>query len=264
MYSEYAEVLVDEASQRRWTCSSDVAWQTIVPLPVDIEIALGQVHSELAKYAETDVEILNIWLASLADDSVVAKQFLDSARYDAMQRAEAWYLRTPSKLDRQSLPSHESVDHYLYENDRDLNDTLTKLAFIRNIFLLVNCEYLLRHAYNKADNTIFSYVIQDLARLVSFVIIYLKERLNEQPQYIDRIQSIVNIGLIKLRQDLHQSTFKESITIVFAGGRANARKLGLPIFNELIEEYCQRLFSFCFWLGIKQTSPSSVSELLIK
>ena len=61
VWADSAADLYEEAIQRRWAPATDVPWNTVKPLPEDLERAVCQVSTELSQYANVEIEVISAW-----------------------------------------------------------------------------------------------------------------------------------------------------------------------------------------------------------
>ena len=89
MWADSAADLYEEAIQRRWIPATDVPWDTLKPLPEDVERAVCQVCTELSQYANTEIEIITYWQDQMSYGYYEVKQFLATATFDCARIIEA-------------------------------------------------------------------------------------------------------------------------------------------------------------------------------
>ena len=93
LWADCAADLYEEAIQRRWAPATDVPWNTIEPLPDDVEHAVCQVCTELVGYANVDIETITGWQHQMSYGYHEVKQFLATASFDAARHYECFRKR---------------------------------------------------------------------------------------------------------------------------------------------------------------------------
>ena len=73
-----ASMLYEEALQRQWSSATDIPWETIKPLPDDIERAQCQLATFLTEVEFVAAEVPGRWLASTTPDYFEPRMFLVS------------------------------------------------------------------------------------------------------------------------------------------------------------------------------------------
>ena len=240
LWSPSAAELYEEAIQRRWAPATDVPWETIKTLPEDVEIAVCQVCTEISQYANVDIEVITNWQHRMSYGYHEVKQFLATASLDAARRYEAFRKRALSNGGGLGLEPTGQVNRFLVESRGGWTETVAGLGLIRALFLETLCEYLHRHAYSQAERVIYSYVIQDVARLVTYCVEHLNYAMAHDDEKRSSIITMIAIGIGMFARDLRDPVLREALAIVFGGGIAGARKEGMSIYFDFIEDYCRR------------------------
>ncbi|HWO93217.1 MAG TPA: hypothetical protein VNL92_00465, partial [Dehalococcoidia bacterium] len=62
LWADSCPDLYEEAIQRRWRPAVDIPWDTMQPLPDDIERAMCQICTEVSEYALVTMDVLGKWL----------------------------------------------------------------------------------------------------------------------------------------------------------------------------------------------------------
>ena len=90
MWADNAADLYEEAVQRRWIAATDIPWDTIEPLPDDVEAAMCQLCTELSQAANVEFETIGYWLQQMSYGYHEVKLFLASNMFDAGRHHEAF------------------------------------------------------------------------------------------------------------------------------------------------------------------------------
>lgn len=251
--------LATEAKARRWSPARDIPWKSIRALPPDIEGSISQICSTFSQFANTDLAILIEWLPKIDYATQAEKSFLIAIVFDATRRLEAFQYRAAVMGEDVASTRTSHVCQYLLEIDSWL-ETLTSVCLIRGLFELTVLEYLSRHSYNVAERILYSNVIQDIARFVSYGMFSTKHNCARDEQTMCDVSSIIEHGLTEFRLDLNVPSFRDSLATVFAGGRGSKKTNGLSIFNEMSQVHAERLQKTLIWLELRVRS----TELLIQ
>lgn len=250
LWANSAADLYEEAIQRRWAPATDVPWDTLASLPDDVEHAICQVCTELMQYANIDIEIITSWQYQMSYGYHEVKQFLATASLDAARRYEAFRKRALSNGGGLGLESVCQINRVLLESRGGWSETVTCLVFNRALFALTICRYLERFAYNEAERTIYQFVIQDLARLLTYGIEHLSYALATDSTKRSSIQISLGIGDALLARDLRDPVLKEALAIIFGAGISGVHKDGMDTFYAMLDAYVADHLALCKWLRI--------------
>ena len=250
LWADCAAELYEEAIQRRWAPATDVPWASIHPLPDDVEVAICQVCTEILQYANIDIEVLTNWQHRMSYGYHEVKQFLATASLDAARRYEALRKRALINGGGLGLEPTGQANRFLLESRGGWTETVAGLALIRALFVATMCEYLYKHSYNDAERMVYSFVIQDLARLLTYGVEHLKFSLAHDDERRGSVITMIAIGLGMFARDLRDPVLREALAIVFGGGIAGARKEGMSIFYDLIEDFRDRHLEMRRWLDL--------------
>lgn len=252
--------LATEAKARRWSPARDIPWQSIRALPPDIEGSISQIFSTFSQFANTNLAILIKWLPRIDYGTQAEKSFLITTVFDTARRLEAFQYRAGVSGEEVTSTPTSHVCQYLLEIDGWV-ETLSSTCLIRGLFELTVFEYLSRHSYNVAERILYSNVIQDIARFVSYGLLRSKANFAKDEQRTGDVSSIVEHGLEKFRLDLNLPSFRDSVATIFAGGRGSKKTNGLSIFNEMLQTHIERLQQTFKWLEMRIRSTEFMNEV---
>ena len=250
LWAPNAAELYEEAIQRRWAPATDVAWSSVDALPDDVEAAICQVCTELTQYANIDIEVLTNWQHRMSYGYHEVKQFLATASFDAARRHEAFRKRALINGGGLGLEPQGQMNRCLLESRGGWTETVAGLVLLRGLWQSTLYEYLYKYSYNSAERTIYSYVIQDVARLVSYGFEHLKYSMAHDDERHESIGTMLVIGMTMFSRDLRDPTLREALAIVFGGGISGARNEGISIFFDFVEDFRDRLLDSCNWLKL--------------
>ncbi len=250
LWAPMAAELYEEAIQRRWAPATDVPWASIQALPDDVETAICQVCTEIAQYANVDIEVLTSWQHRMSYGYHEVKQFLATASLDAARRYEAFRKRALTNGGGLGLEPMDQVNRFLLESRGGWTETVAGIALVRGLFLSTMCEYLFRHSYNDAERALYSYVIQDVSRLIAYGVDHLRYCMARDDEKTSTIATMIAIGLGLMARDLRDPVLREALAIVFGGGIAGARREGMSVFFDFIEDFRERHVAMRRWLNL--------------
>lgn len=252
LWAESAGELYEEAIQRRWIPATDIPWETITPLPNDIERAICQVCTELGQFANTEIEVITSWQFQMAYGFHEVKQYLATASFDAARRYEALRKRMLINGGGIGYEAPCQMNRFLRENVA-WTETVTGLVFHRLLFALTIYEYLCRVAFNNAERTIYRYVIQDLSRLTYYGIEHLKYALATDESKTAAVSIAIGIGDRMFNRDLRDPSLREACAIIFGGGLVGARREGMRTWFDMLDDYATAYLALCKYLNIPRT-----------
>ena len=89
VWADCAADLYEEAIQRQWIPATDVPWDTLEPLPEEVEKSVCQVCTELSQYANSEIEIISHWQDEISYGFHEVKQYLATVSFDCARHVEA-------------------------------------------------------------------------------------------------------------------------------------------------------------------------------
>ncbi len=249
VWSENARLLYEEGVQRQWSSATDIPWETVKPLPDDIERAMCQFCTFL-----TEVEFIaghapGQWLPKINPEYYEIKLFLltqimDEARHLDVFRKRALVNGGGLLSEGQSGPSLRVI--------LDAKD-FTEMSAIMHVFLEGLVQSLFRMgeylSYNEAEKRIFRLCYQDESRHLGFGVMHLKYILETEPwrreeihHYLDQVEGPLSLDIINVSAAMPY--FDEAIIVLAGGGLKNVdegfQKL-MAIRKRQANEYMHRL-----------------------
>ena len=250
LWAPSAGDMYEEAIQRRWAPATDVPWETVAPLPSDVEHAVCQVCTELTAYANVDIEAVTGWQHQMSYGYHEVKQFLATASFDAARHHECFRKRALVNGGGLGLESPCRVNRMILESRGGWTEAVVYLYLIRGVFAMTLYKYLERHAHNDAERFIYGHALADKARHVTYGLEHLKFALahvEEQQQVVATLLAISDGGLAS---DLADPALREALAIIFGGGIDGARRHGMEIFHDLMRDYLRTHLDYCRWLDV--------------
>ncbi len=263
LWADCAADLYEEAIQRRWAPATDVPWDSIEPLPDDVEHAVCQLCTEITQYANVDIETITGWQHRMSYGYHEVKQFLATASFDAARHYECFRKRALVNGGGLGLEGPGQVNRMILESRGGWTEAVVYLLLLRGVFTMTLYKYLERYAHNDAERFIYGHALADKARHVSYGLEHLRfaiAHLEDQRQVVATLLAIGDVGLAR---DLRDPVLKEALAIVFGGGVAGARRTGMAVFNDLMRDFLDTHFALCHWLDVPRNPaalPPPLSE----
>ena len=256
LWAPSAGDMYEEAIQRRWAPATDVPWETVAPLPSDVEHAVCQVCTELTAYANVDIEAVTGWQHQMSYGYHEVKQFLATVSFDAARHHECFRKRTLVNGGGLGLESPCRVNRMILESRGGWTEAVVYLYLIRGVFTMTLYKYLERHAHNDAERFIYGHALADKARHVTYGLEHLKFALahvEEQQQVVATLLAISDGGLAS---DLADPALREALAIIFGGGIDGARRHGMEVFHDLMRDYLRTHLDYCRWLDVPRRAEA--------
>lgn len=243
LWADNAGALYEEAIQRRWRPATDVAWDTLQPLPDDLERAICQICTHFSEKAQLEADVLAGWEPELSYGYHEVKLYLATTIFEGARHAEVFRKRALANGGGLGLQS-TGWGFRSVTDSRNFTEMLTVQMVLQDSFTLTQyqvCEAYMPHA---AEKLLFRLAMQDKARHVAYGIAHMKyvvlhraERRQELERYLDKGEAL-------LVADDRDSATREAFAILMAGGK-NSIQEGLKKYQEMrrrqVEQYLDRL-----------------------
>ena len=250
LWAESAADLYEEAIQRRWAPATDVPWETIEPLPSDVEHAVCQICTELTGYANVDIEAVTGWQHQMSYGYHEVKQYLATASFDAARHHECFRKRALVNGGGLGLESPCRVNRMILESRGGWTEAVVYLYLLRGVFTMTLYRYLERYAHNDAERFIYGHALADKARHVTYGMEHLKFAIAHVEDQRQVVATLLAIGDAGLARDFSDPVLKEALAIVFGDGIAGARRHGMEVFNDLMRDFLKTHLDYCRWLDV--------------
>jgi hypothetical protein len=253
MWADSAAHLYEEAIQRRWIPATDVAWNSLKPLPDDVERAMCQVCTELSQYANTEIEIITYWQDQMSYGYYEVKQFLASVTFDCARIIEALRKRALANGGGLGVESRGLVNRMILESRGGWTESVVYLYLVRGTYAMLILRGLLNAAHNDAERMIFSKAIEDHARHLTYGYDHLKYAVSHQAGQADILQTLLGLGEVMMAAELEESTMRPALAIIFGNGIQGGRTVGMETYLHLVGDFVRNYLAICDWLGVPRS-----------
>ncbi|MCZ6872864.1 MAG: ferritin-like domain-containing protein [bacterium] len=247
--------LYEEAVARQWSSATDVPWDTLEPLPDDLEAAECQLATFFNEVEFVAADIPSRFIANMSPDYMDVRQFLLTQVMDESRHMEVFRKRALANgggLMRR-VDTSTGVVGGATDNARDFTEMSTRLHVSGEGAVLTLFRLGELMAYNEAEKTIYRRAAQDEARHVAFGILHLKymnatcpERREEIHTYLDEAETRQATGAGGENPAGSNALTSSALAVLLGGGKNKVdegQKLLLAVRRRQVKEYFQRLKS---------------------
>ena len=255
IWLDNASFLYEEALQRQWSSATDVPWETIKPLPDDIEQAQCQMATFLTEVEFVAGDVPSRWVSQTSPDfyearNVLLAQVMDESRHMDVFRKRAF--ANGGGLMRATGATAGFVGGI--DLARDFTEMSSRLHISGEGAVLTIFRMGELMAYNDAEKAIYRLCAQDEARHVAFGVMHMRymsanapERREEIENYLDEAEAGMMTDAANPAGQLNMTS--ESLSIMLGGGKQyfdeGFRKL-VAIRKRQLREYQKRVTSAGF------------------
>jgi len=266
LWADSAGDLYEEAIQRRWIPASDVPWQSLAPLPEDVEKAMCQLCTELCQHANVEIETITSWQQQLSYGFHEVKMFLATESFDAARHFEVFRKRALANGGGLGVESRGEVNRMILESKGGWTETVAVLHLLRGVFTHTIYRHGLRFAHNDAEREIFSRCLEDKSRHLVYGLDHLKYAINHQDDQALILDQVLAIGERFMMREMRDPVVRESLAIILGGGIEGARQHGMAAYEHLMGDYFRQYLAWCDWLGLgrRKMFPEVLKPLLDK
>jgi hypothetical protein len=255
IWLENASFLYEEALQRQWSSATDVPWDTIEPLPDDIEQAQCELATFLTEVEFVAGDVPSRWVAQTTPDyfeprNLLIAQVMDEARHMDVFRKRA--LANGGGLMSATGGTAGVVGSI--DLARDFTEMSSRLHISGEGAVLTIFRMGELMAYNEAEKAMYRLCSQDEARHVAFGVMHMRymaeaapDRREEIECYFDEAERQILAG--SQNPAGAQAESSESLAILLGGGMdkydEGVNKL-MAIRRRQLTEYQKRVRSAGF------------------
>ena len=251
---------MEEAIQRRWAPATDVPWNSVKPLPDDLERAVCQVSTELSQYANVEIEVISAWQHQMVYGYHEVKQYLATAGFDAARHYEVFRKRALINGGGLGLEGAGQVNRMILESRGGWTEAVVYLVLVRGLFVQTILRYLEQYAYNEAERFIYGNVMQDKARLLTYGLDHLKFAIAHNEDQKQIITTLLAIGDGLFIRDFNDPVLREALAIIFGGSIDGARGAGMDVYHDMMRAYISTHLEYCQWLDVPRRVPEPLEQ----
>ena len=256
LWSDNSADLYEEAIQRRWAPATDIPWESIEPLPDDVEAAVCQLCTVLCQHANTEIETLGSWLHQMSYGYHEVKLFLATEMFDAARHFEVFRKRALSNGGGLGLELKGDVKRMIIESRGGWSETALLLYMLRGLFTFTIYRYGSILANNDAEKAIFEKSVQDKARHLSYGIEHLRYAMTRQDDKNLGFNSLLGIGERLVARECREPIVLEPLAVIFGGGVSGAHS-GMKVVQRLMSDYVNLYLSSLKFIGIDRLDSLS-------
>ncbi len=262
LWTDIAPDLYEEAIQRRWAARTDIPWDTLTPLPEDVEIAMCQFCTELSQQASIEAEVLGQWIFKMTYAYHEVKNFLATQAFDSARHFEVFRLRALAMGGNIGLESPGIVNRRILESRAGWPETSILLYILRGSLTMLLYRYGEAFAHNPAEKMIFRRCIQDKARHLAYGMTHLKYTISQKGRDFATSLERRMIGPEQeLAWEMKDPVLWEALAIIFGGGIRNMRA-GMELVRKLQQQYLRQYMARIAYIGLAKTEENLNQELL--
>jgi hypothetical protein len=244
VWSDACAKLYEEAIQRRWRPATDVPWDSIQPLPDDLERAICQICTHISEKEQMEADVLGKWEPEISYGYHEVKLYLATTIFENARAVEVFRKRALSNGGGLGV----QATGWAFRSVVDARN-FTEMSSIQMVLLdgltLTQFAYGEKYAKNPAEQFIFAHCLQDKARHVAYGITHMKYALLDKPDRREEIQRYLDKGeTMMLMDDRKDPSTREAFAIYFGGGKDNIAE-GLHIYDQMrktaVQQYLARL-----------------------
>ncbi|MEE8422252.1 MAG: hypothetical protein V3S31_05695 [Dehalococcoidia bacterium] len=250
--------LYEEAIQRQWSSATDIPWDTLKPLPDDIEMA----ECELATFL-TDVEFVagdvpGKWIAETSPDYYEPRMFLITQIMDEARHLDVFRKRALANGGGLMQQSRAFAGGFAggIDSARDFTEMSARLHISGEGLVLTLFRMGERMSYNEAEKHIYRLAASDESRHVAFGVLHLKYLSEVQPKrkeeihnYLDEVEQGLVFGTGSSQNPLARGggaggISGNSLAVLLGGGRdkmEEGEQIAMAMRQRQIKEYIQRV-----------------------
>ena len=249
LWADNAADLYEEAIQRRWVPATDIPWDTLEPLPDDVERAMCQLCTELCQHANVEYELIGGWLQQMSSGYHEVKVFVASEVFDAARHFDVFRKRALSNGGGLGLESRGEVDRVILQSNNDWSSASLFLHLLRGVFTLTLYRFGETYAHNPAEKAIFARCMQDKARHITYSLAHLRYAIAHQPSMVPAFQRVLDIAESQMVRDLKDPVLPEALAIIMGNGVEGVRT-GMKRVGHLLGDFVRQYLRSAEWVGL--------------
>ncbi len=218
LWAENVPDLYEEAIQRRWRPATDIPWDSVEPLPEEIEGAMGQLCTFICEKALLAGDVVGKWLPQMSYGYHEVKLYLSTAEFDVARQFEVFRKRALCNSGGMGVQSPGHF-HRAIMDGRGWTETSAVMHVLSHSFLIGLYQVGEYVARNEAESLIFRLSMQDVARQIAYGVQHLKYFLLRRLDKREEVHSYLNKAEAIMAYDEERDTpLREALIILLGGG----------------------------------------------
>ena len=263
LWADNAVDLYEEAIQRRWMGHLEVEWDEITPQPLEYELAMRQLCTELAQQASIETDLIGQWLHKMNYAYHEVKTFLASEIFDTGRHYTVLRRRALHNDGSLGLESAGQFNRRMMETRPGWTEVGMFLYLVRGPLTLLLYRYGEAYARNRADKFLFRKCLEDKARHMAYGMAHVKYAVDNQPpgfgQGLGNLMRGVERDLVR---DLKDPVLWEALAIIIGGSVANIVQ-GMAVVEDFKQRYIEDYLKRMQWVGINKTEENLSPDLAV-
>ena len=243
LWADNAAQLYEEAIQRRWRPATDIDWDSIQPLPDDLERAICQICTHLSEKAQMEADVLAGWEPELSYGYHEVKLYLSTVIFEGARHAELFRKRALSNGGGLGLQSTGWGFRSIVDA-RNFTEMVLIQMVVQDSFTLGQYQFGEAYAPSAAEKLIFRLAMQDKARHIAYGIAHLKYVLLHKAERRKELEHYLDKGEAMLVADDKDAATREAFAILLAGSSEKIQQ-GLEMYGMMrahqVRQYLGRL-----------------------
>lgn len=245
--------LYEEAVARQWSSATDIPWDSIKPLPDDIERAECQLATFITEVEFVAGDVPGKWISSVTPDYYEPRMYLLSQVMDEARHLDVFRKRALSNgggLMRRNGTLLGAVGGNI-DSARDFTEMSARLHISGEGSVLTLFRMGELMAQNDAEKMIYRLCAQDESRHVAFGVMHLQylgsidtDRREEIQGYLDEAERALVIGASGQNPAARGLPSNAALSVLLGGGEDKideGMKILLAIRQRQVKEYVQRV-----------------------
>lgn len=246
VWSDACARLYEEAIQRRWRPATDVPWESIEPLPDDLERAIDQICTHISEKEQLEADILGRWEPEISYGYHEVKLYLATTIFENARAVEVFRKRALSNGGGLGVQSTGWAFRAVVDA-RNFTEMVAIQMVLLDSLTLAQYQFGAAYAKNPAERFIFSHCLQDKARHVAYGITHLKYVMNHRPDRREEVLRYLDKGeMMLLQDDKKDPSVRESFAIYFGGSTEKIAE-GMKVYRQMRQRHAEQYLARLKW-----------------
>ena len=251
VWSDVCAKLYEEAIQRRWRPATDVPWDSIEPLPDDVERAICQICTHISEKEQNEADVIGRWEPDISYGYHEVKLYLATTVFENARAVEVFRKRALSNGGGLGVQSPGWGFRSVVDS-RNFTEMAVIQFVLHDSLTLSQYAFGEKYAKNAAEKFIFGRALQDKARIVAYGITHLKYVMMQRADRRDEIQRYLDKGEgMMLQDDKKDPATREAFAIFFGGSKEKIGE-GVQVYNAMRKHHVEQYLARLKWATIER------------